>query len=546
MQSTTRRTFLKQGAVAASTASALASPLLAQLGRVPEPIPPITDPLIKQLVQYGIDAAHSSGAVYADMRLTHLKRRRFATWKGADASVWNRTDQESMTVGIRALVDGYWGFASGPVWSREEVTRLGHMAVHIARTNALGKRRVVHLAPRAMVKEGHWIMPVKINPFDVNGDEVTDHLGAIYRYTHRFSQFGFPDLLMHGFCMIDKAFGSTDNSYYTQRTFLTEPDARFIYFKTPTETFMGNMSHVLAVSGRGWEMYTEQPIQEHLRRLYEELKEDASLPRKPVDVGRYDTVLDASTVASLVGSTVGAATQLDRVMGYEANAGGTSYINDPATMKGALKLGSPMLTVTANRDAVGGASTVKWDDEGVEPDPFTLVNEGVLTDFQTGRESAGWAREWDEGNTGQNTFRSHGCVGAPEAVDAPLIHNANLVMKPGDRAADIAELASDMQKGTVIKWGTVTMDFQQLNGYGRGSVYEVKDGKRVAALHGAGVLLRAPEFWKSLLAVGGVGSVKRYGLNAKKGQPGQVCSYSVDAAPVLVKDLTIIDRLRKA
>ena len=46
-------------------------------------------------------------------------------------------------------------------------------------------------------------------------------------------------------------------------------------------------------------------------------------------------------MASLVEQTFGVATQLDRALGYEANAGGTSYIDDPLGMVGHLQVARP-------------------------------------------------------------------------------------------------------------------------------------------------------------------------------------------------------------
>src|SRR5690606_31659789 len=97
----------------------------------------------------------------------------------------------------------------------------------------------------------------------------------------------------------------------------------------------------LRPAGVGWELYTgHQPLEEPLRRLVEELKEDAALPTMPVEVGRYDTVVDPLMMATLVDATLGRATQLDRALGYEANANGTSYLNDPVAMLGTYRVGA--------------------------------------------------------------------------------------------------------------------------------------------------------------------------------------------------------------
>src|SRR5688572_10217939 len=106
----TRRDLLKAGASAAALTglASLPRPLLAQLDGAPEPVPAIRDPRLKALALRAIDAARSAGATYADVRLTHTRTRGFR------GNPQPPGDRESIVVGARALVDGYWGFASGP------------------------------------------------------------------------------------------------------------------------------------------------------------------------------------------------------------------------------------------------------------------------------------------------------------------------------------------------------------------------------------------------------------------------------------------------
>jgi TldD protein len=263
-----------------------------------------------------------------------------------------------------------------------------------------------------------------------------------------------------------------------------------------------------------------------------------------VDVGRYDAVLDARTMASLVDETLGRATELDRALGYEANAGGTSYLNDPFGMLGSYQAGASALTLTAERSEAGGVATVKWDDEGVAPDAFTLVKEGVLGDFQTTRESAGWLKDvYAKRGT---PLRSHGCAGAPSAVYASLQQAPNLTLAPGHEAKDFDALVSGIAKGIAIKGAGLDMDFQHASGLGMGQVYEIKGGKRVARIGSAGFLFRATELWRALEAVGGEASLRRYGVMTAKGEPAEQSYHSVTAAPAVVKDLTLVDPMRKA
>ena len=537
----TRRNLLKAGALAAA-AAAIPRPLLAQLGRTPEPLPPIDDPRLKALASSALETARAAGAVYADVRLTHSRLRTF--WPVYTA------DDESMEVGVRALMDGYWGFASGPVWSPDEMARLGREAVHQAKVNALGKRRVVELAAVPVVASGNWVMPVAIDPFEISPFEVQDFLTSLDLYCGRIPDSGLQQNFAFA-AVQEKAFASTEGSYCTQRFYRTE--GSLIVRLQLTKERAGNFAvEGLSPAGMGWELYTaeriprlrEHSLREEIRRGIEELREELLLPVKPVDVGRYDAVLDAPTVASLVDKTLGRATELDRALGFEANAGGTSYLTDPFGMLGSYQAGAPAFTLTAERSEPGAVATVKWDDEGVAPDSFTLVKDGVLTDFQTTRESAGWMKN-SYAKAGR-PVRSHGCAGAPSAVEAPLQQAPNLTLVPGREAHDFDALVSGTARGIAIKGAGIDMDFQHSSGLGMGRVFEIKNGKRVATIDSAGFLFRATELWKALHATGGEASLRRYGMMTEKGEPAERCYHSVTAAPVVVKDLTLIDPQRKA
>lgn len=532
----TRREFLKTGATAATLAAAVSvpRPLLAHLGATTaEEMPAIDDPRLRALAARALDSARSAGAIYADVRLTHTRTRTI----GPDSI----SDTESMVAGVRSLVQGYWGFASSPVWSPDEMARLGREAVHQAKVNALGESRVVELAPAPAVPEGHWVMPVKMDPFDVPVAEIQDFLVGLILYTGRTPGAAVGSNYCT-FVVQEKAFGSTEGSYCTQRLYTSSGSLEIqLSNGKEKETLWVDL---LTPTGVGWELYRDQPLREAIRRVIEELEEDLKLPVKPVDVGRYDAAFDAWSVANLQHETLAPATELDRALGYEANAGGTSYINQPFEMLGSYQVGAPSITVRANRSEPGGAATVRWDDEGVAPDEFTLVKDGVLADFQTMRESAGWLKDY-YAKVGE-PVHSHGCAAAPEGLDVPLTHAPNLTLASGPEALDFDTIVAGMTKGIAIKDVSLDMDFQHLNGLATGRFYEVRNGKRVARIGGAGTLFRAPELWKGLLALGGQASARRFGMWSSKGEPAQAHVASVTAVPAMFKQLTLIDPQRKA
>jgi TldD protein len=530
-----RRDLLRVGAGAAALA-AIPRPLLAQLGPKPEPVPPIQDPRLKALALRAVEAARTAGASYSDVRLTHTRTRSFM------ASVTSIGDAESMVVGARALVNGYWGFASSPVWSPDEMARLGREAVHQAKVNALGPARSAELAPVPVVADQHWVMPVEIDPFEVSPFEIVDYLRSLAEFVWRHRDFDVVD----NKCLFEvqeKAFASSDGSYLTQRLYRAQGGFAIKLQHEGVPAVEGPLDR-LTPAGLGWELYKGQPLRQYIEELMAQLEEDAKLPIEPVEVGRYDTACDARSVARLLDNTIGSATQLDRALGYEANAGGTSYLTDPFKMLGSYEAGASAMTVTANRSEKGGAATAKWDDEGVAPDDFPLVKGGVLADFQTMREGAGWLGALYEKRG--SPVRSRGCAAAPSGLEAPLTHTPNIALAPSSAKLDFDAAVAGLTKGIAVRGMGADMDFQSSSGLGTGRVYRVKNGKRVARLNGAGFLFRATDLWKSLGAMGGAGSLRRYGHAVSKGEPAQTTYHSVTAPPAVFKELTLIDVMRKA
>ncbi|MBX6330206.1 MAG: twin-arginine translocation signal domain-containing protein [Gemmatimonadaceae bacterium] len=244
--SITRRDLLKAGAVAA-TVAALPRSMRAQLGRHAEPVPPIEDPRLKALALQALDAARSAGATYADVRLTHERHRAVDHQLGA-------ADTESMHVGVRTLVAGFWGFAASPIWSPDEMARLAREAVHQAKTNALGQSRPVELAPVPAVADGHWVMPVQVDPFETSPFEIQDFLGSLLYFLARTPSTR-PLQAVATFDVQEKAFASTAGSYCTQRSYRT---AGAVQFARRLERGQQGTTGLdcLTPAGMGWELFT--------------------------------------------------------------------------------------------------------------------------------------------------------------------------------------------------------------------------------------------------------------------------------------------------
>jgi TldD protein len=260
-------------------------------------------------------------------------------------------------------------------------------------------------------------------------------------------------------------------------------------------------------------------------------------------------------MAALLAATLGPATQVDRALGYEANATGTSFLTDPLGMLGNVQIAAPLVTVTANRSAPTQLATVKWDAEGVVPDETTLIKNGVLMDFQTTREQASWLAPY-YAKTGMS-IRSHGYAAAEDALVSTIQMLPNLALTPAPSAIRLDDLIADVRHGILIAGGQAETDYQGRTGvlWPR-EIREIKNGRLGSWIVPMAVQFDTAHLWKHITALGGAtttGAVARGsdafirgGHGTAKGEPAQGTSYTVQAVAATILDQPLIDPSRKA
>ncbi len=501
-------------------------------------VPPLFEdgyPDRKKIITAAIDSALANGASYADGRLIHNERLMIYSDEVRRGEV--------MSFGIRVLYKGYWGYAASPIWTVDEAARLGKSAVFQAKATVLGRERVTDLAPIKDLSSGHWETPVIDNPFKTHYDELIDYGNALRAF---IGNLKYISTQMTGFSFErhNKAYASSEGQYVTQVLYHGIGGISFSLKDYATNEEAGNSVEEVTYASAGVEYVRNASIRDQIRRAHEEAVEDMRLPIKPVDVGRYNVLLDQWSLANVLNKSLGAATELDRALGFEANAGGTSFINEPETMIGSLKVGSPKLNIECDSTRVGSIGNMKWDDEGVQPEAYDLVKDGILVDMQTNREGAGWLNRSELGNT--IVRESRGSTRSTMATYVPLLRKGDLVLKSDAGDVTHEDLRAGIKEGIEFRTASADVDFQQTTGVVTGRAYEIRDGKRIARLGNAGLLFRTSELWSNLERLGGQSSSRYFGISSNKGQPVQEGVAGVYSPPAIFKEMTLIDTTRKA
>ena len=78
--------------------------------------------------------------------------------------------------------------------------------------------------------------------------------------------------------------------------------------------------------------------------------------------------------------------ELDRVMGWEANFSGTSFLE--VDQLGKLRYGSDAVTIVVDNTLTRGMATCGYDDEGTKSGRSDIVRNGVLAGYEMSNDTA--------------------------------------------------------------------------------------------------------------------------------------------------------------
>lgn len=477
-----------------------------------------------------LNQAAQLGTDYTDVRLSYRRKVNVNLLSGFLC-------EELLCASVRVLVNGYWGFCCTPIWSENTIRMAVELAYNQAKGNSQGPSRDISLAAyTASGESGEWVMPITIDPFSRNPYEFMDYLWGLYEFIQSFPNQTAHYRLSMTFDVENIWFGATNNANQYQRLYRTSGDAGFQLMYGSAPRFDVETLHL---SGMGYELITGQDLYSQLREGFDEAMELSKLPGEPLEVGRYTIVLPGSGVADLLGTSLGGGVELDRIVGVEANAGGTSYIQDPAQEIGQFKFGSKSLDVDFDRDDPGAAGTRRWDDEGTPCVKGSLVEGGIIKRAFSDKEMAIYVSSPDQIAAGNSI--------AADSTVAPAVRPANMTMRADSAGAiSVNEMIRDIKEGFYFRKSLAGLDFQMTTGMLSGEIYQIRNGRLVnRVVTNAGCWFKSTEFWNSIERVGGHSSLQRIGVTLRKGQPPSSSTSSVTAPAVQFVDATLIDTSRK-
>ncbi|MEX0907561.1 MAG: TldD/PmbA family protein [Gemmatimonadota bacterium] len=534
---TSRRTFIST--IGAAGALGLYShDLVAQL-IADGPRGAVAESRFKALADLVLAEARRAGCSYGDVRFTMRTNLPGGTatfgsgggggggrfgGDGGPGIVPNDADRKAAGLGVRVIHSGVWGFASSPIVTEEEILRITRLAVEVARASSIAKRADVRLAPVPAYVE-NFITPMRKDPTTVSETDRQSWAQAIVDRASGVT--GVTGVSAAARVSYEwRYFASTEGSYIEQES----------YSMSPTLSVTAKVGDVERTRNYpapnmmgGWEVAEESGLFEAAERAAHEAVELCTA--KPLgSAGMRDLVLSPSHAMLTIHEIVAHATELDRIVGYEANYAGTSFVK--LGDLGKLKYGSEHFNVTADRNGRGLAS-MGFDDDGVRTMEWDIVRDGVLVGLQTNRETAH--------HVGEDFSR--GCTHGGSWRDYPFLRMPNIHVEAGPAGSPTRdEMIADVKNGVMIDGrGSYSIDQQRYNGQFGGQVFwEIRDGKINRMVTDVTYNAITTDFWANLDAVTGPGEWEMHGTSGDaKGQPTQSNSVSHGSPWLLVRNIMV-------
>ena len=474
----------------------------------------------ESLAGRALDTSRSRGASYADVRFESVRTERIEVRNGIVATL---ADASSTGFGIRALVDGAWGFAASADTSDAGVDATAARAVEIARASAaIGRQRIGAAPAQPYVDTFHT--PLQRDPADVPLSERFALLLDAERLLH-----GAPEIAVGRAWLdlwrADKYFFSTIGSRIAQRICQSGAGLQAMAIgndDVQVRTYPGDVG--LYQSG-GWEIVEQARLLEGAPRIASEAAQLLRAPQCPS--GTLDVILGGSQMSLQIHESCGHPAELDRVMGWESNFSGTSFLE--TSQLGKLQYGSDLVTIVVDNGLDRGMATCGYDDEGTKSVRSDIVRNGVLAGYEMSNDTARGIG-----------LESNACVRAQGWEWMPMIRMCNLNLLPG--TVPFENLFDDVRDGVYMESNrSWSIDDRRLNfQFGCEMGWEIKNGKRGKLLKNPTYAGMTPVFWNACDAIADERSWFAWGTpNCGKGEPMQTGRTTQAAAPARFRGVSV-------
>lgn len=383
---------------------------------------------------------------------------------------------------IRIILEGAWGYAASSRLTKDEISTVVEQAIEVAKASSQKLRKPVELTTEPIITDS-YATPCKIDPFDASFEEKLE-LVKIGDSAIRESS----DQIRVSTSWLD--------SYRVKLLFANSEGTRI----AQEQTYVRHLLSALAVGTdvqqrssadcqmKGFEYAKEIDFDEEGRRIAKEalllINEAKNCP-----ITRTNFILEPSQLGLTIHESTGHPTELDRVMQFEADLAGTSFLTLDKFRSG-YKYGSGIVNIICDPALPDGLGSTKYDDEGVRTKKFHVIKDGIFENYMTDRELAnelGYANSF--GNARISNYNR-----------IPLIRMGNLHLEPDPQGPnDIDELIAETKDGIyALSWKSHSIDDKRVNFQFSTQIgWKIENGELTQPLKNISYNAATPEFWGS-------------------------------------------------
>ena len=448
-----------------------------------------------------VDFGRSLGAEYVEVRAQSLFKTLLTTKDGRIEGAKEGTEDG---IGVRALVNGAWGFVSLGKTEPKLLIEAVEDAVRLAKATGYRVKSPVKLAETKTVEDKVIAKPKK-NPQDVSMEEKIDNTLAMDK-----TVFGVDSRIKS--CTVNYLDVTGTNYFINSDGTFIEQDKLYVWmqiFASAREASVFASAREEVGSTAGYEVFdTETPGKVGTmvaKRVIEQLK--AKTPKG----GAFPAVIGPNVVGVFIHEAMGHLAEADLTLSG-------SVLLDRL----GKQVASDNVTVFDDGTVEGAFGSFKYDDEGVRTQKTPLIERGKLTGLMHNRETAQKLGMEPTGNARAEDFRVE-----------PIIRMRNTYLANGNSSFE--ELVEDIDFGYYLKsfrGGQANLDgtFQ----VGIQEAYEIVKGKIGDAVRSASISGNTLETLHKVDAVGR--DFELWSGRCGKGQTAFIC----DGGPhIRVREVTI-------
>jgi TldD protein len=270
-----------------------------------------------------------AGASFSDMRIVEERQNRIYVQRRSLKLI---DEMETFGYCVRILLNGAWGFASSTRLTKDAVIKTARLAVETAKASS----KVPKPVPARMAEEHKsnetLTGPYKEDPFTVPHKEKAELLLSACDAMLEVPEVVMAEGLLQ-FIKRHRIIANSDESYLDLTNYFANPILKAV---AVVGTESQDRSYQSGARQAGFEFIREIDLVGHAKRWAEEAVMKCKAEDCPVGV--MDLVLDPMNLALTMHESVGHPTELDRILGWEANMAGRSFVRPEDV--GKLRYGS--------------------------------------------------------------------------------------------------------------------------------------------------------------------------------------------------------------